>query len=231
MRYDTLEVLNAIDDHKVAVLALAGLALIGNYVYWITALRLGARDRVYPMPLVCITFFLVHDGTYVANFDLWFNEIDHWWPKLFWAGLVVTVGMELLFLRLFLRFGRQEVAPNLSQRAFVAVTIAAFAMAAAAWGVVKATMEDELYLTIFGVTIFWCAPFFLALTWRRQSTAGTSVVAWVGYLMMPLSYWPATMIMDDAFRSVLWIGLGFAAVAGGLANIALIRRLESTQSH
>lgn len=225
--YDTSEVLVRVDDHAVLVLALCALALIGNYIFWIENLRLGWRMQRYAMPLPCIAFFLAHDLTFVASYDLWFNEIDHWFPKLWWFGLVATCLMEVLFLAMFLRFGRQEVAPMLSRWAFGAAVLIALVGAATAWLVIKSAMDDQLYLTIFGFTVFWCGPWYFALTWRRQDPGGQTVLGWCGYLMMPVFYWPATMLLSEDFRSVLWIGLGVAAVLGGLINIACMRWLNA----
>lgn len=224
--YRTGEVLANVEDHTAVVLVLCALALLGNYIFWISNLRGGWRAQTYTMPLPCIVFFLAHDATFVASYDIWFHDIDHWFPKLWWFGLIVTCLMEVTFLAMFLRFAQSEIAPQVSRQVFVIGTFVALAFATVSWLVIKSAMDDRLYLTIFGFTIFWCGPWYLALTWRRQHAGGQTRLAWCAYLMMPLFYWPATMVMSEDFRSALWIGLGVATVLGGLANLALLTWLR-----
>lgn len=223
--YSTGEVLHNVDQHTGILIVLCALALVGNYLFWIENLRHGWRRETYTMPLPCIAFFLSHDLTFVASYDTWFHDIDHWFPKLWWFGLIASSLMEIAFLAMFLRFGRREIAPGLSQPVFVGATLVALAVTALAWLTIKSTMDDELYLTIFGFTVFWCGPWYLALTWRRQDPGGQTQLAWCAFLMMPIFYWPATMILSEDFRSVLWVGLGIATVLGGVANIACLRWL------
>jgi hypothetical protein len=60
---------------------------------------------------------------------------------------------------------------------------------------------------------------------RRQSAVGQSQRAWIGFLMMPLAYWPATLFLAPGFHTPLWLALGAATVTGGFANLTYIRHL------
>jgi len=224
--YETQSVLQAVDRNMVPVLVLSAMALIGNYVFWIENLRLGFRARTYSMPVGCLLFFLPHDATFVAMYSHWFHQINHWFPKLWWYGLCLTVAMELTFLFMLLKYGRRELAPQSTKIMFSVVIVFGIVLATIAWLVVKSVMQDELFLIIFGVTIFWCTPFNFALMAQRKSATGQSLVAWTGYLMMPIFYWPATWLLSDGFHSFLWNALGIAAIAGGIANICFIRILK-----
>jgi hypothetical protein len=229
--YETSAVLDAVDQHTLQILGLCALALVGNYIFWIENLRLGFRNQTYSMPVGCLLFFLPHDATFVAMYSHWFHDIDHWFPKLWWFGLCVTVGMELTFLFMLLKYGRKELAPTASQKMFSAIILLGLILCTVAWLVVKSTMNDELFLIIFGVTIFWCAPFNLGLMMRRQSSVGQSQLAWFGYLLMPLFYWPATLMLSPGFHSPLWLALGIATVVGGIVNLACIRSLQRGLIH
>jgi uncharacterized RDD family membrane protein YckC len=220
--YRIHQILHNVDTHTIPILLLCALALIGNYVFWLENLIVGFRRRTFTMPVPCILFFVCHDLTYVANFHRWFVTIGHWFPELWWFGLVLTSLMELAFLYQFLLYGRRELAPGLSQRAFVAATFAALAGTCVPWLVIKHAMNDPMFLTIFGFTVFWCTPFYLALQWRRQDPVGQSVKGWLAFLLMPLCYWPATWILTPGFHTALWDALGLTIVLGALANLACV---------
>ena len=230
--YDTQTVLTSIDANVVPVLVLCALSLVGNYIYWIQNLLIGFKYKIHTMPIGCLFFFLSHDATYVAMYSKWFHEINHWFPKLFWFGLCLTVMMELAFFVMILKFARKEVMPEVSQRLFTLSMLGGLVAVFVAWMVVKITMDDELFLIIFGVTIFWCSPFTFAMMASRKSALGQPVSAWVGYLIMPLTYWPALAMLDPFFRSPLWVGFGCLIVLFGLINICYIVKLkEQTQRH
>lgn len=224
--YDPNAVLEAVDANVVPVLSLCAFALIGNYIYWIQSLRAGFKHQVHTMPIGCLLFFLPHDATFVAYFGKWFVEYDHWFLKLWWCGLCVTVVMELVFLYLILKYARRSLMPQVSNGLFAAIILGGLAAVTVAWLVMKSTMNDEFFLIIFGITIFWCAPFTFGMMTLRRSAIGQPVSAWVGFLLMPLAYWPALTLLDDYFRSALWLMLGVVSVAFGLVNILYIRYLN-----
>jgi hypothetical protein len=224
--YQTQAVLHQVDHHTAVILILCAAALIGNYLFWIENLIAGFRRRTYTMPVPCILFFVCHDLTFVADYDRWFHQIDHWFVKLWWFGLIATSLMELAFLAQFLMYGRRELAPELSPRAFTIATLLAVAGTLIPWLVIHHAMRDPMFLTVFGFTVFWCAPFYLALQWRRRAHIGQSIRGWLAFLLMPLCYWPATWILSPGFHTVLWNALGVTIVIGALANIACIRYLD-----
>lgn len=228
MFYETQNVLQAVDRNPLPILALCALALVGNYILWSENLRLGFRDKTYSMPVGCLLFFLPHDATFVAMHSHWFHDIGHWFPQLWWYGLCVTVCMEIAFLVMLLMYGRKELAPRATQTQFVGLVLLGLVLCSIAWLVVKSSMDDEFFLVIFGVTVFWCTPFNLVLMARRQSGVGQSQLAWLGFLMMPVFYWPATMMLSPGFRQPLWIALGVATVVGGIVNLIVLRSLTRT---
>jgi hypothetical protein len=228
--YQTQALLAVVDQHTALVLSICGISLIGNYIYWIENLRLGFRDKRYSMPLGTLYLALPHDATFVLMYGHWFHGIHHWFPELWWGGLCVTVTMELTFLLMLLRYGRQELAPWATQGQFTGIILFGLALSAIAWLAVKSVMQDELFLVAFGFTIFWCVPFNFALMAARRSAVGQSTLAWCGFLLMPLAYWPATWILAPGFHCLAWNALGGACVAGGIANLLFVRALEKRQA-
>ena len=58
MMYDPHVVLAALDAHKTGVIALCGLAMVFNYIWFCQAVRAGFRDRAFPVPIVSVLFWL-----------------------------------------------------------------------------------------------------------------------------------------------------------------------------
>lgn len=199
--YDAQLTLAAIDRNAIPILALCGFAMLCNYTWFIIIVRRGFRDRVYPEPLFCTFFWLAGDGSMVLRFDEWFHVYDHWYLKLFWGALVLTVACELIFVYMILRFGRAELTPSWSQRRFTALVLVALAVTFVIWGYVKRLIGDPLYIDYFHLANMAGPIFSAMLLLKRRSLAGTSTFVWVAYTFMVLSWFIAC---------ALWFGPHFA---------------------
>jgi hypothetical protein len=83
--YDPRLVLASIDEHEWSIVALCGFAMICNYIYFISAVRQGFRDRTFPMPIFCTLFWLVGDSSMVLSLLAFL--IMQGWALLFWRRL------------------------------------------------------------------------------------------------------------------------------------------------
>lgn len=223
--YDPVSTLQAIDRNVVAVIALCAVALVFNYAYFGEAIRLGFRHKTYSMPAAVTLVFLPHDVSYLLHYDLWFNVYDHWFCKLWWVGLIFTSSIEGVFFYQLLRYGRQEILPQLSQRAYVFVMFLALAAGAGAWLTVKQALNDDLYLFSFGWTLFWGAPLAISMMQRRQSSRGQSRWMWISYMLMAVFYWAATAFVDPYFRSVGWLAILTMALGCAAANLWFLQKM------
>jgi len=214
--YDPHEVLRLVDERTALVLLFGGLSFGCLFVYFIETARLGFRHRVAPMTLTAVTAFVAHDGNFVLNVDDWFSTYDHWLLKGFWLALVITTCLELVFLATIIRYGREEMAPHLSQPQFITVSMGALVAAVSLWAVFKANVDDPLYLTTFLLTITWCLPSLTALHLRRGVRRGMSVRQLVAYCGMTLGYVLLTIVVFE-FRSFWWIALCAVTLAWGVA--------------
>jgi hypothetical protein len=227
--YNGTAVLAAIDRNTVAVLLLCAIALGGTYLWFVEAIRACRRDRAYAFPFVCTLFWFAHDTSFVARFHTWFEVYDHWYVKFFWAGLVITACMEMVYIRQTIRFGRREMCPNLSQRAFTWVIIAAAASAVLIWAAVKQAigegqvLGDDLYMASFGFTVAVYPPFAIGMMLRRGSAAGQTVLMWVGFWGVAIGYFAASFYFGPEFRSWQWITLAVFSVIGGFVGTWLVR--------
>ncbi|HKY91492.1 MAG TPA: hypothetical protein VJM11_10655 [Nevskiaceae bacterium] len=225
--YDPAATLAMIDRHVVAVMGLCVVALVFNYVYFGEALRLGFRHRTYSVPATVTLLFLPHDLSYVAQWHKWFVEIDHWFCKLWWLGLVLTASIEGVFFYQLLRYGREEILPMLTQAQYVAAMFVALAVAAIAWLTVKQAIDDELYLFSFGWTLFWGAPLCVSMMVRRGSSRGQSRLMWISYMLMALFYWAAVSFVDPYFRSPGWLAILGLALGCAAANLWMLSKVPA----
>jgi hypothetical protein len=229
--YDPHEVLRSIDEHVVPFLTMSACALIAALVWFIAAARAAVRDRVYSIPVFCSLFWLAHDSSFVIRFQKWYGTYDHWFPKLFWPAMAVTTALEIFYLWQTYRYGRSELAPNLSQRSFGGLLVAGVIFAGVLWATTKAALGDvpalgdDLFLTAFGLTIAVYPAWGIPLMIRRRSVAGQSTTMWAAYSCLVLAWWAATIsFMGPAFRHWQWVTLGTLALIGGLTGLFIVRR-------
>ncbi|MBM4384749.1 MAG: hypothetical protein FJ091_15460 [Deltaproteobacteria bacterium] len=226
--YDSTPVLAALDENMWKVLALCGLAMACNYTWFIAAVRQGLRDQTVPIPIFCTLFWLAGDASMVARYERWFVEIDHWYVKLFWAALVLTVINELVFLWLTLRFGRKEFAPRLTQPQFTALVLAWLGTMALGFELVKEWIGDPLYINYFHLANLIGPPFAAAMVVRRGTRAGTSPLIWGAYTAMVASWFTATALwFGDAFTTPGHFALYAVSTASAAGMFLFVRRLPA----
>jgi hypothetical protein len=229
--YEIEPVLAALDANRWRVLALCGLAMACNYTWFFAAVRQGLRDRVVPIPVFCTLFWLVGDASMVLRYELWFHEIDHWYVKLFWLALLLTVLCELMFLRLTLRFGRKEYAPTLSQAQFTLLVLAGVVMMGIAWEAIKRWIGDPLYVNYFHLANLAGPAFAAPMVLRRGTRAGTSPLIWGAYTVMVASWFTATALwFGGAFATPGHLVLYAACTASAAAMTLLVARMPATST-
>jgi hypothetical protein len=229
--YDYAPVLAALDANMWKVIALCGLAMACNYTWFIAAVRQGLRDQTVPIPVFCTLFWLAGDASMVARYQRWFVEIDHWYVKLFWAALVLTVINELVFLWLTLRFGRKEFAPRLTQAQFTVLVLAWLATMVVSFELVKEWIGDPLYINYFHLANLIGPPFAAAMVVRRGTRAGTSPLIWGAYTVMVASWFTATALwFGDAFTTPGHFALYVISTASAAAMFLFVRRLPAASA-
>jgi hypothetical protein len=227
--YDVASTLENIDRHAPWLLAFGGLALVCNFLYFGSGIYQGFRQKVFSMPVSATLLFIPHDFLYLLMYEKWFTVYDHWFCKLFWVGLIITNIQECLFLWLTIRYGRKELTPQLSQGTYVALLMLGLAGTSVSWFVVKQVLADELWLFTFGWTVWFCAPFVIPMMLRRHSRAGQSLLMWLAYIGMTLSFWTAVWPLDPFFRSSAWLALGALIVTWAVAIIAVMQKMPRSE--
>jgi hypothetical protein len=222
---DVNSIFDALDAHKPAVFALCALAMIGNYIWFIAALKVAKEHRTVSIPVFLTFFWFAHDSSYVARYDTWFHEYDHWFPQLFWALIIFTVLFELAFIAQALAYGRQELAPDLPVWVFRAGLLAGCAAMIVAWTWLKQSMDDPVYLDIFALTVMSYPGLAIASVLRRGSRQGMSLWMCGGFLMMTVCYFSAsTFLFGPEFQSATYVLVGLASLLMGLVMTWVVWR-------
>lgn len=198
--YDPYEVLQAVDDHTAIIAVGMAIAMGLTGLYFFEAVRIGVRQKTFACPLVATLWFLPHDFSFVLHWNDWFQVYDHWLPQVWCIGLVGTVGLEIFLLGQVIRYGRDELMPAFSQRAFAAVIVAATVGVAAVWFFVRTALDDDLFYISFFLTIVWPVLFTTPQILRRGSRRGTSVLQQACLAPMMWGLYLALWNMDDFFR-------------------------------
>ncbi len=223
--YDVSSTLGAIDTNVLRLLVFGALALVCNFVYFGTGIYLGFKHKVVSMPISATLLFIPHDVMYVLMFDRWFNVYDHWFPQLFWVGLVITSIEELFFLYLTFRYGRKEYMPTVSQRTWSILICLGLLGTSVSFVAVKSALADELWLFSFGWTLWFCIPMVIPMMLRRNSTAGQSRVMWIAYMGIGVCYWIAVYPLGPFFQSPIWLLLGVVIVVWAIVVLWMMNRL------
>jgi len=229
--YDAQQLLAQIDDHTAPILIGFALAMVFQTIALVGAVRIGARERVISIPLFCTFFWFAHDVGYVVRFDDWFSTYDHWFVKCFWVGLLSAMLLEFVFFAQAIRYGREELLPGWSPRAFAALIAAGALGSILAWEYLKAVMDDPLYQASPALTMLAFPITGAALMVRRRSVAGQTVMIWSAFTCMATCWWATTIAFYEGFfRSWQYVAVGVATVLGCAAMTVVVARLRAAQA-
>lgn len=204
--YDSSSVLAEVSANAVLIVALGGLALLCNWYYFFECARLAQRDRCAPMALWATTVFIGHDGSYLLHFRTWFFDYDHWFPKLFWVGLIVTFTFECIFFVQTVRFGRKSMQPQMTQTQWTVYCMGALVTGIVFWAVTKAYLNDPLYLMTFLITLGMCAPATIPFMLRNADRTGVGIRQMWAYLGIAGAYMAlTTAILRGPFTQPVWM--------------------------
>ena len=226
--YEAESVFAAVDDNVALFLVLGAGALACNWYYFFACARLARRDRCAPMALWATTVFIGHDASYLLNYDDWFTTYDHWFPKLFWVGLIVTNMFEMIFFVQTVRHGRRELAPRMTQAQWLVYCVGALVTGVVFWSVTRSYLDDPLYLMTFLVTFGMCAPATFAFMVRRGDRTGVGAGQLWAYLGIGVFYMGlTTVVLGGAFQEPVWLLGSAVCVALSVGLLVLYRQLPA----
>jgi hypothetical protein len=217
MLYDPHQLLNLIDRNKWWILGGFAIAMIFQWWWLIECVRVAKRDKAYSMPLFCTFYWFAHDTGCVARFHDWFVVYDHWYLKCFWFGLLTAAILELIFFAQTIKYGKDELIPGISTRAFVIGLVVFQIAASVTWEYFKFVMDDPLYQFSPAPTMISYPLLGAALMFRRRSTIGQNVTMWATFTGMCVFWYPtAWLFYGPAAHSPQSIAAGIVSIIGGL---------------
>lgn len=225
MNYDPQEVLRQIDANAPALLTLFGLTWLCQFVWWTLAARAGRRDGVHALPLAGVLIWIAHDIVYDVRFHDWFFVYDHWFPKAFWVGMMLTAVFEFYFLWTVWAYGRTEVLAGRTQTERGALLVLGAVGVGVIFAVAKSLTADPLFLYAPGLTLVMYSPLGTALLLQRRCARGQTVGMWLSYVAMVVVYWTACVVfLPDVYAFPGWIALGVVGALWGLLTAHWVHR-------
>ncbi len=227
--YDAPTVIDNTSDRLGLILVFAALAAIGGYMQYLGAMRIGARDRSYSIPLATNLWNVAHDVTFVASYDSWFDSKDEFWIlKLFWVGLIVFTVFELVVISQIMRYAREDLfgaGCTLTKAIAIYLVLQAFVFGIFWW--FQDITEDPLEYYGLMSTVLLSSAFNISMMRARGSRRGMSEFILWGYVVLSLGFWPWMMLSHEYFREPIFFLMAAGNIAVGLASIKVYRALPA----
>jgi hypothetical protein len=214
--YDAHTVIAHTHDRLALVVLAAAVAGAGGYMQYLGAMRRGARDKTFCIPLATNLWNFAHDTTFVASYRSWFgaDSANFWLLKLFWVGLIVFSIFEVVVIWQILRWGRRELFGTDSLIRALASYAVLQAMVFGIFRWFQDITADPLEYYGLLTTVILASAFNIPMMKSRGSRRGMSEFILWGYLVLSAGFWPWMMLSDNSFcRPVYWlIAVGNLAV-------------------
>jgi hypothetical protein len=226
--YDVRQVIAQQNANEWKIIAVCTVAMMFNYGWFFSALRVARRDRRYSVPVFCTLFWLVGDSSFLWHFHTWFHTYKNWYTELFWVALIFTVCFEVAFTVQLIQYGRDELVPSWTQRQFTALVLGGVGTAIVWWSLVRHVLSDPLWIIYFDFANF-VGPFFgAALLLRRRSRAGQTAAIWWCYAAMSFCWYLAqTLWFGSPFHSDEYIFLGAFCVVASVGMAYAVGRVPA----
>jgi len=227
--YEPQLILDALDTHTILILLGFGLAMVFQTIAMVTAVLMTRREGWISIPLPCTFLWFAHDLGVVVRFDTWFNEIDHWFFKLFWVGLLSALLLECVFLAQAMRVGRKEYLPRGTQLQWNALLVAGAALFVLCWEYQKTIWDDPLYQALASTTMYVIPLAVVPLVLRRRSAIAQSPVIYGSFAAMVPLWWAVTAgAYGQGFRTWQYLVSGVVAFVTLSVLAWWIHRLRHT---
>jgi hypothetical protein len=207
------------------VMAIAG---IGGYMQYVGAIRTGARDKMYCIPLATNLWNFAHDTTFVASYSSWFDDDNELWIlKVFWVGLIVFSLMELVVITHIILYAREDLwGEGCSVVRAIAMYSALQLFVYAIFWWFQGITDDPLEYYGLTTTVIMASAFNISMMRARGNRRGMSEFILWGYLTLSCGFWPWMMFSDpDHFTHPIYILMAIGNIAIDIESIRYFRTL------
>jgi hypothetical protein len=108
-RFSAFDVAQHVDADPKGFILIFILVFGLGFVQYISTTISGIRDKADGTPLWAHVWYMAHDWSFIALFTVWFNDVDHWFYKAQWFGIVAFAFVEIWVTYVTLRDNRQEL--------------------------------------------------------------------------------------------------------------------------
>lgn len=224
--YEVNDVLNNIDTRLGIVLLFGAIIFVGAYIQYFEGIRLGFRDKTHAIPLFANMYFFAHDLLFIAMFNHWFSEINHWLFKLFWVGLIIFSLLECVVHYQTLKYSREDLLPMLTQNQYIVAYIAIQAAITILFWFIYSHLNDPLFLISFASTEIISNALNIPMLLSRKSRKGQSMLLAFGLLIgSNIAYFFLfAPTMSDAFATPVYYVTGLVLVLLNLTYMWALSR-------
>lgn len=230
--YEPQAIFDALDEHTWWILGIFGAEMICQNVAMFWAVVMTRREGWISIPLSLTFLWFAHDLGAVARYDVWFNQYDHWFLKLFWVGMVSALLIELVFLAQAVKVGRKEYLPGGTQSQWAALVVGGAAASVIVWEYMKVVWDDPLYQAAGAITLALIPMAVIVLLLRRRSAVAQSPLVYGLFAVMIPLWWGVTAgFYSGEFRSWQYLLAGataFILLVAVTIVVARMRRATTT---
>jgi hypothetical protein len=198
--YDVATVVANTAKHHTLISLLGVVGFAGGFLQCIGLIWMGFKHRTHGMPLICTTWFLAHDSTYLLNHDYWYNQMDFALSQNAWYTMGFYNILEFIIIYQTIRYSRHEVFPGLSLMQSIAAFIGAQLLAYAVFWWLMSSIDDPLYYKLFASTALLSPLFNIPMMRARGSRKGFCLPALIGIAMIPVGTWTWLYLSDPYFQ-------------------------------
>ncbi len=223
--YDTTTVIANTAKHQTWITVASMIGFVGGFLQCIGLIWMGFRHKSHGMPLICVTWFMAHDSTYLLNYDHWFHETNFPLLQNAWYTMAFYNVLELIMLYQILRYSREEVFPKMSFGQALLACIGVQALAYAVFWWLMSLIRDPFNYQLFATTALLSPLFNIPMMRARGSRKGFALAPLTGIALIPVGTWWWLYLSDPYFQQPVIVAVAIGNIAMGLVGIWYFLRL------
>jgi hypothetical protein len=217
--YDVVTVIANTAKNQTWITIASAIAFVGGFLQIIGLIWMGFKHKTHGMPLICTTWFLAHDSTYLLNYHHWFYETNFPLLANAWYTMAFYNICELVVLYQILRYSREEVFPQMSMWQAVLSCLGAIILCYAVFWWLMSLIRDPFNYNLFATTALLSPLFNIPMMRARGSRKGFALWPLIGVAMVPVGTWWWLYLSDPYFQQPFIVTVAIGNVIMGLIGV------------